>query len=65
MARFKKQKKRFYCDEPMARSKGYIRDSDDPNLIPCNKKIAKAAFAALRLMKMATENTSKQEGTDD
>ncbi len=37
MARFKKQKKRFYCDELMARSKGYIRDSDDPNLIPCNK----------------------------
>lgn len=31
------EKERLYCDEPMARSKGYIEDSDNPNLIPCNK----------------------------
>lgn len=37
MAGAKKQKERLYCDEPMARSKGYIGDSDNPNLIPCNK----------------------------
>lgn len=36
MAGFKKRKNRHYCDEPMARSKGYI-GKDNPNLIPCNK----------------------------
>ena len=38
MAGFKKRRSKFYCDEPMARSKGYIGDLDDPNLISCNKK---------------------------
>ena len=58
MAGAKKRKERLYCDEPMARSKGYIGDPDDPNLFHATR-IVRVAYAALRLLRMVAENMSK------